>query len=160
MTSRCKCSSWVWSSFYWDIKKWNFPVLDTWSNQEWLGITLLASELRTVLSPPCTISTNSLDLLSELRRPCGAPSRYLEELHVVSWHITDLVSEKPDSLLCFGSSGESQGQGTNSRRLHPEVLSIYPYVQSSWLKRIVCQVGFGREHLFWTLSASCCVSSG
>ena len=37
----------------------------------------------------------------------------------------------PDSVsLCFGSSDESWGQGSNeSRALHPEALSIYPYVQ-------------------------------
>ena len=56
----------------------------------------------------------------------------------------------PDSLsLCFGSSGESWGQGSNeSRTLHPEALSIYRYVQSSWPKRIVFQVGFDREVSF------------
>lgn len=45
-------SFWVWSSDYWVIEHgvgvMNFPVLDTSSNQEWLGITCLASELRTV----------------------------------------------------------------------------------------------------------------
>ena len=53
----------------------------------------------------------------------------------------------PDSVsLCFGSSGESWGQGSNeSRTLHPEALSIYPYVQSSCLNRIVYQVGFEKE---------------
>jgi hypothetical protein len=53
----------------------------------------------------------------------------------------------PDSVsLCFGSSGGSWGQGSNeSRTLHPEALSIYPYVQSSWFNRIAYQVGFERE---------------
>ena len=53
----------------------------------------------------------------------------------------------PDSLsLCFGSSSESWRQGGNEgRTLHPEALSIYRYVQSSWQKGRVFQVGFDRE---------------
>ena len=53
----------------------------------------------------------------------------------------------PDSVsLCFGSSGESCGQGSNEgRTLNPEALSIYPYVQSSCLNRIMYQVGFEKE---------------
>ena len=50
---------------------------------------------------------------------------------------------------CFGSSGESWGQGSNEgRTLHPEALSIYPYFQSSWPNRTVYQVGFDREVSF------------
>ena len=56
----------------------------------------------------------------------------------------------PDSVsLCSGSSDESWGQGSNeSRALHPEALSIYQDVQSSWPKRIVYQVGFDKEVSF------------
>ena len=108
----------------------------------------------------CTISTNSLDLLSELNGPVGHPAGIWRNCTLFLDTSQIWCQRKPDSpSLCFGSSGESWGQGT-SRRLHPKVLSIYPYVQSSWPKRIVCQVGFDREYLLWTLSASCCVSSG
>ena len=94
-----------------------------------------------------TIYTNSMDLLSELNCLVGHP--------VGVWRNCMLFLEtpqmwsqgSPDSVsLCFGSSGESWGQGSNeSRALHPEALSIYWYVQSSWQTRIVYQLGFGRE---------------
>ena len=117
---------------YWVIEhgvgSWNFPVLDTWSNQEWLRITWLASKVRTVLSP-------------QLAQSILTPWIWCQG--------------SPDSLsLCFGSSGESWGQGTNeSRTLHPEALSIYRYFQSSWQTRIVYQVGFDRE-----VSCSDCIT--
>ena len=74
----------------------------------------------------------------------------LEELHVVSRDTTDLVSGKPRlSLPVLWELRWSWGQGSNeSRTLHPEALSIYRYVQSSWPKRIVYQVGFDREVSF------------
>ena len=109
-----------------------------------------------------TIYTNSLDLLSELNGPVGHPAGVWRNCMLFLDASQIWCQGNPDSpSLCFGSSGESWGQGTNeSSTLHPEALSIYPYVQSSWPKRIVYQVGFDREYLFWTLSASCYVSSG
>ena len=52
----------------------------------------------------------------------------------------------PDSVsLCFGSSGESWGQGSNeSRALHPEAVTSYRYSQSFWENRIVCQMDCDR----------------
>ena len=52
----------------------------------------------------------------------------------------------PDSLpLCFGSSGESWGQGSNeSRALHPEAVTSYQHFQSFWENRIVHQMDCDR----------------
>ena len=53
---------------------------------------------------------------------------------------------KPDSVsLCFGSSGESWGQGSNEgRTLHPEAVTSYRYSQSFWENRIVRQMDCDR----------------
>ena len=99
----------------------------------------------------CRICTNSPDFLSELNGPVGHP--------VGVWRNCMLFLEtpqmwcqgNPDSLpLCFGSSGESWGQGSNeSRALHPEAVTSYQYFQSSKQNRKVYQVGCDRVYLVW-----------
>ena len=94
----------------------------------------------------CRICTNSPDFLSELNGPVGHP--------VGVWRNCMLFLEtpqmwcqgNPDSLpLCFGSSGESWGQGSNeSRALHPEAVTSYQYFQSFWENRIVHQMDCDR----------------
>ena len=94
----------------------------------------------------CRICTNSPDFLSELNGPVGHP--------VGVWRNCMLFLEtpqmwcqgNPDSLpLCFGSSGESWGQGSNeSRALHPEAVTSYQHFQSFWENRIVHQMDCDR----------------
>ena len=128
----------------------------TWDNMAGIW-TEDSSELST-----CTIHTISLDLLSELNGPVGHPAGDWRTCMLFLDASQIWCQGSPDSVsLCFGSSGESWGQGSNeSRTLHPEALSIYPSVQSSCPNRTVYPVGFDREYPLWTLSASCYVSSG
>ena len=103
----------------------------------------------------CTIYANSLDLVSEFNGPVGHPGGVWRNCMLFLETPQIWCQGSPDSLsLCFGSSGESWGQGTNeSRTLHPEALCIYRYFQSSWQTRIVYQVGFDRE-----VSCSDCIT--
>ena len=146
----------------WSSSVWSSDLLSYWT---WSGVVELPSfrhfvklgvtrdNMAGIWTEDCsepsiyTVYTNSLDLLSELNGLVGHP--------VGVWRNCMLFLEtpqmwsqgSPDSVsLCFGSSDESWGQGSNeSRTLHPEALSIYPYVQSSWFNRIAYQVGFERE---------------
>ena len=110
---------------YWELSNFRHFVKSgvTWDNMA--GIWT-----RTVLSPQLgTIYTHSLDLMSELNWLLSQPVGIWRNC-ILFLEIPQIWCEgKPDSLsLCFGSSGESWGQGSNEGgTLHPGPLSIYRY---------------------------------
>ena len=94
----------------------------------------------------CRICTNSPDFLSELNCPVGHPVGIWRNCMLFLETSQMWCQGNPDSVsLCFGSSGESWGQGSSeSRVLHPEAVTSYRYFQSFWENRIVRQMDCDR----------------
>ena len=94
----------------------------------------------------------------DLQTPSGCLGNWMllrETLHI--W-----CQGNPNShSVCFGSSGEFWGQGSNaSGTLPPETVSSYWYFQSSWQNRTVYQMGCDMNLSCPDLPHTCCVSWG